>query len=113
MMSQRRQSRPYYFSICTNIDFTMTVSGTSRHVGVEKIILFCSTGTGMFKPATEDTGTQHSYTCWPKEIDHTDVASVHKWVKRTEKNDAYLQTVMMLSKRVEVMLKENNSQCLG
>ena len=91
----------------------MTFSGTSRDAGVEKAILFCSTGTAMFKPQTEDKGTQHSYTCWPKEMDHNDITSVHKWVKRTEKNDAYLQTVMMLSKKVEVMLKENNSHCLG
>lgn len=82
------------------------MDNTSRKdVAIQKQTRLCSIGTSMPRAQRVDQGFQHSYTCWPKEM--TDQTSLVKWIKRTERNDAYLNAVISAGQRAETALIEN------
>lgn len=78
-----------------------------QDLGIQKQTLLCSTGTTVTKPQRVDQGVQHSFTCWPKDLYIDDQSAFFKWIKRTERNDAYLQTVLSAGQRAEALLLEN------
>lgn len=83
----------------------METQPTHFDVAIQKQTLLCNTGTSMSKPQKVDHGVQHMYTCWPKDM--ADQTSLVKWIKRTERNDAYLHSVLSAGQKAETMILEN------
>jgi len=78
-----------------------------KDLAIQKHRVLCSVGTSMDKAQRVDHGIQHNYTCWPKDM--SDQGTLVKWIKRTEKNDAYLQTTLCAGQRAEAVILENVS----
>lgn len=76
-----------------------------KDLAIQKQTLVCSVGTSMDKVQRIDHGVQHTYTCWPKDM--SDQSTLVKWIKRTERNDAYLQTTLSAGQRAETLVLEN------
>lgn len=79
-----------------------------KNLGVQCIARQCCTGTATPKVHVQDGDMQHAYTCWPKDLDPTDQSAILKWIRRTERNDVYLQTVLRMARRTEEILMEQS-----
>jgi len=81
-----------------------------RHVGVHNATSRLEAGTGVPPKAFAEAGAAHAYTCWANQpFDETDPAAVLKWIKRVERSESYAAAVTIVCRRLETVLKGNNT----
>jgi hypothetical protein len=90
---------------------TGMLTGGRRSVGVQRAVCLREAATTTGERETKENGCEHSYTCWPDNspFDESDAEAVLKWIRRTERSDAYLHGLNIVCKRLEAILKSNSS----